>query len=321
MTDLDQQTQRGGDSSNSGASVAVDASPPEVESVPPSIRVLLALLALLLFRWAVYGTVSTATTAEIEARNTLRNLLDQSQGALRAKRYEEALSPLEELSRLQPNNSMYWWDKALVMRALHRPRDEVAALEQFVKLSPLPDEACPRLPFTYHDLGMPREERDALERCSKFAPNDSELAFHLGHSYEMEGQIDRALEIYTEASKHNANADVEAGIGRMLLRKGKPSAAYQAVAAALARNPNNSDALLVAGLAVMRQGKPDDAKVLLERGMARSDDSDVRFALGMVAEIKGKRREALAQYDAALKFNPDNKDAQLRRARLAPPGN
>jgi tetratricopeptide (TPR) repeat protein len=301
--------------------MAVDASPYEVESVPPSVRVLLALVALILFRWAVFGTVSTATTAEIEARNKLRNLLDQSQAALREKRYEEALSPLEELSRLQPNSSIYWWDRALVMRALHRPGDEVLALEQFVKLSPLRDEACPRLAFIYRDLVMPREERDAFERCAKFAPNDSEIAFHLGHSYEMEGQVDRALEIYTEASKHNANADVEAGIGRMLLRKGKPAAAYQAVAGALARNPNNSDALLVAGVAVMRQGKPDEAKVLLERGMARSDDSDVRFALGMVAETKGRRREALAHYDAALRFNPDNKDAQSRRARLAPPRN
>jgi tetratricopeptide (TPR) repeat protein len=77
----------------------------------------------------------------------------------------------------------------------------------------------------------------------------------------------------------------------------------------------------VAGLALTRQGKPDEAKVLLERGMARSDDSDVRFALGMVAEIKGKPRDAIAHYDAALKFNPDNEDAKVRRARLAPPRN
>jgi cytochrome c-type biogenesis protein CcmH/NrfG len=130
--------------------------PQEVESVPPSIRVLVAVLALLLFRWAVYGAVSTATTAEIESREKLRTLLDRSQSALRGKRYEDALAPLDELTRLQPNNSMYWWDRAFVMRALHRPKDEIAALEQFIKLSPLPDEACPRLPFLYRDLGLER---------------------------------------------------------------------------------------------------------------------------------------------------------------------
>jgi tetratricopeptide (TPR) repeat protein len=290
----------------------------DIESVPPSLRVLVALVALSIFRWAVYGAVSTATTAEIEANATLRNLLDRSQAAMRTQRYEDALAPLEELTRLQPSNSIYWWDRALVMRALHRPADEAAALEQFVKLSPLPDEACPRLAFLYRDMGMPREARDAFERCAKFAPNDSELAFHLGHSYEMEGQVDRAFEIYSEALKHNVNADVEAGLGRMLLRKGKPAAAYQTVAPVLSRNPNNSDALLVAGLALMRLGKPNEAQVLLERGRARSDDSDVRLALGMVAEMKGKRREALVHYDAALTFNPDNKDARIRRARLAP---
>ncbi|HKQ68789.1 MAG TPA: tetratricopeptide repeat protein [Polyangiaceae bacterium] len=295
----------------------MDASFPEVESVPPSIRVLLAALGLLLFRWSVFGAVSTATTAEIAAQNELKRLIDQSQTALRTNRYQEALLPLEELTRLQPKNHVYWWQRAIVLRALRRPDDEANALEQFVKLSPLPDEACPRLAFTYRELGKPREELDAFERCARFDPNDSEMAFYLGHAYEMGGQVDRALGVYTEALKHNINADVEAGVGRMLLRKGKPTEAYRAVTPVLARNPNNSDALLVAGLALTRQGKTREAKALLERGALCHDGSDFRYALGVIAEIEGKSGDALSHYDAALRFDPQNQDAKRRRARLA----
>jgi tetratricopeptide (TPR) repeat protein len=246
-------------------------------------------------------------------------LIDRTQVALRAQHFEEALLPLEELTRLQPKNHVYWWQRAIVTGNLHRPREEIDALERFVKLSTLPDEACPRLGVLYRELGLRREALDAFERCANFAPNDSEMAFYLGHAYEMDGQIERALAVYTEALRHNVNADVEAGVGRMLLRQGKPAAAYQAVAAVLARQPNNADALLVAGLALTRQGKHKEAKVLLERGVAHHDGSDLRYALGMIAEVQGKAREALAHYDAAIQFDPDNKDAKGRRARLAPP--
>lgn len=288
----------------------------EAEVIAPSTRVLFAVGALLLFRWSLYSPVSTATSAELGARDNLRLLVDRSQAALRDKQYESALAPLDELTRMQPKNHVYWWQRALVLGALRRPREEVDVLEQFVKVSPLPGEACPRLPFLYTELGLKSEALDAFKRCSAFSPNDLQDAFYLGHAYERDGQIDRALEVYTEALKHGFNADVEAGLGRMLLRKGKAAAAYEAVAAALARNPHNVDVLLVAGIALSRQGKYAEAKVLLHRGVQRHDDTDLRYALGMIAELQGDAREAVTHYDAALRLDPGNKDAAARRSRF-----
>jgi tetratricopeptide (TPR) repeat protein len=295
-----------------------ESPPQEADAASPPTRVVFAVAALALFQWSVYGQVSMATTAEINAGDKLRNLITLSQAAVRDKRYEEALLPLEELTRLQPKNHVYWWERAAVAEAMGRPTDEIAALEEYTKVSPLPGEACPRLGILYEQIGQKAESLDAFRRCAAFSPNDLVDAFYYGHALERDGQIDKALETYESALKLGVNGDDEAGLGRMLLRKGKPAAAYKAVLPTLQRNANNSDALLVAGLALSRQGKRDAAKVLLERGAGRSDDTDFEYALGIIAEIQGKPRDALARYDAALRFDPDNLDAQHRRARLVP---
>jgi tetratricopeptide (TPR) repeat protein len=291
---------------------------PLPEEAPPSplMRAIVAVLALVLIRWSVYGPVSMETTKEIEAREKLRALIDGSKAALREQRYEDALASLTQLTELQPKNHVYLWERAGVLRALRRPRDEVEALEAYVKVSPLPDDACPRLGFLYLEIGKKAEALDAFKRCAAFNPNSLEDQFHYGHALEREGDVDAALAVYEQALVRGSNGDVEAGRGRMLLRKGRAAAADEAVAPTLRRNPNNSDALLVAGLARLRRGKREEAKALLERGAARHDDTDFRYALGIIAELSGKRREALAHYDAAIRLDPDNEDARARRARL-----
>lgn len=292
------------------------ASLPEEEPSSPLLRAIAAALALVLFHWSVYGPVSMETTKEIETREKLRALVDGSKAALRDRRYDEALASLTQLTELQPKNDVYWWERASVLAALHRPRDEAEALEGYAKVSPLPDEACPRLGFLYREIGMKAESLDAFERCAAFNANNLENQFFYGHALEREGDVDAAFAVYQQALTRGFNGDVEAGLGRMLLRKGNPAAAHQAVVPTLARNPNNSDALLVAGLALSRQGKRDEAKALLERGAARHDNTDFRYALGVIAEVQGKPREALAHYDAAIRLDPDNEDARARRARL-----
>ena len=54
----------------------------------------------------------------------------------------------------------------------------------------------------------------------------------------------------------------------------------------------------------------------LEHGLHMRNDSDVRLALGMLAEAEHKRDEALAHYAEALKLDPDNRDVKVRQARL-----
>lgn len=288
----------------------------EEEPVPSSLRAVVAGLVLLFFRFAVYAPVSMVTTKEMDAQQKLRSLIQGSQAAVRDNRYEEALAPLEELTRLQPKNHVYWWQCAHVASALKRPQQEVRYLEEFVKVAPIPGEACPRIPFLYAELGDKLASRSAFARCAEYSPNDLQDQFYYGYSLERDGEIDKALQVYENALKRGTNGDVESGYGRMLLRKSKPAAALVAVTPTLKRNPNNVDALLVAGIALSRQGKLDEARKLLERGAARHDDSDFQFALGSIAESQGRVQDAVKHYDASLVLDPNNRDAQVRRQRF-----
>ncbi len=292
-----------------------DSLPPEEEqSSAPAARALVAIAGLVLFRWAVYGPVSMATTKEVDAREKLQALLDSSQAALRNKRFEDAVHPLEELTRVQPKNHVYWWQRATVLAELGRLSEQAEVLEQFVKIAPLPGEACPELPFAYRDLGKKVEALDAFKRCAAFSPDDLQDAFYYGYALERELRNDEAFEIYRAALAKGTSSDLEAGLGRMYLRKGQPSAALKTVQPTLERNPNNTDALLVAGIAQTRLGKYAQAKATLERGAARHDESDVQYALGVVAEITGHPAEALAHYEASIRFDDRNEDAKTRRA-------
>jgi tetratricopeptide (TPR) repeat protein len=298
-----------------------DSAPPEEEqSSAPAARAIFALAGLLVFRWSVYGPVSMATTKEVDARAKLQALLESSQAALRTKRFEDAIHPLEELTRIQPKNHVYWWQRATVLAQLGRPHEQVEVLEQFVKVAPLPGEACPQLPFTYRDMGMSAEALDAFKRCAAFSPDDLQDAFYYGYALERALENDAAFEVYTTALKKGTSADLEAGLGRMYLRRSRPAAALQAVQPTLARNPNNTDALLVAGIALTRLGKYTQARATLERAASRHDDSDIQYALGVVAEITGHPKEALAHYEAAIRFDDRNQDAKTRRALVLPRG-
>lgn len=294
-----------------------DAASARPEPEAPWFRVLVAVGAILLFRWAVLGEVSKSTSEEAAAEAKLRAAAERWQTSAREGRHADALAALEELTTLNPRNHVYWWERAGECHTLRRFDDEVSALEHFVKVAPLPREACPRLPLLYQQLGRKSEAVDALERCVGFAPDDKEVAYYLGYAYERQGQLDRALATYRQALTHGENGDVRTGLARVLLHKGKAAEAYETVSPVLARKPDDVDALLVAGMALTRLGKRADAKKALDRGVAlRPSDPDLHIALAMLAESRGDTAAARASCDAALRLDPENKDAKTLRARL-----
>ena len=197
--------------------MVVDERPLDEDAISPAVRALFAVAALALLRWTYYRTgVRTATTAQRSSkrrRSCAAYIASRRKEALRDQDYARALPPLMALNRIQPRNHVYLWQRALVLGALHRPLEEIEALEQFVKVSPVPGEACPRLAFLYREQGMGREALDAFARCAGYSPNDMQDAFYYGHALEADGQIDRALEVYEQATKHGANEDDEAEPG------------------------------------------------------------------------------------------------------------
>src|SRR5688572_30827559 len=101
----------------------------------------------------------------LASRKHTHELVTRAHRALGERRHADALQPLLRLTGAYPRNHVYLHELAQVYEVLRLPGKEVEALEQFVKLSPAPWEACPRLGKAYRELGRHEDSLRAFERC------------------------------------------------------------------------------------------------------------------------------------------------------------
>jgi hypothetical protein len=135
-------------------------------TVTPVVMALLLALDLL-------GTPSCTATAPLEA--TLR-LTD----ALIARGHaDEALAHLLPLRNAPEADAILDRQVARAYAALRRPVEEAAAWEAFLRKSPTPADACPRLIALFEASNEPGRLVTAAERCLTLDPDQPEVLAHL----------------------------------------------------------------------------------------------------------------------------------------------
>jgi tetratricopeptide (TPR) repeat protein len=266
--------------------------------------------ALSVFRPAFPSSEAIAVARSRELAARIRLLLGGG-------RYEDALAPTQEIVRINPANQVYIRQLAGIYDHIGRPADAAAAWEQFVDHSPTPVEACPAIGWAYEKIGDTAKALDAHRRCVTFAPGDPDMSFYLGHAYERSGDLARAKEAYQAGlSLAPAYSDLQLGLARIDLREERPGEALRKAQEALARNAENCDALLVAGLASMRL-KERTAQPYLEQGSSLCPkDPDFTVALATLARARGRVQEARRLYQKVLKDHPSHLEAREGLARL-----
>ena len=98
-----------------------------------------------------------------------------SREAFSNARWEEALAPTLALVERFPSQQVYSDRLARIYYGLGRPADEAAAWEQFVEVSPTPEDACPAMGHAYLRAGDHQASVRAFERCKDFDPMNGEL--------------------------------------------------------------------------------------------------------------------------------------------------
>ncbi len=274
---------------------------------------------LCLFYWALYATRSEepsnapAGAPVLDAAESER-LARESDELARAGRTDEAIDDLHKLRAVYPQNHIYIRRLAMLYGKIGRRREEAELWEEFMKVAPTPEEACPALGEAYRKQDLIDRALDAHQRCLEINPKNSDAYFFLGHVHELERHADRARELYERGLSFNpTHADLELGVARLDLRAGKPAAAEARARAVLEHHHDYVDALLVLGLALWQERRPVAARAALERGVAKSERYvDFHLALGEIAEAEGLRDEALRRYRRALELDPES--ARVRRA-------
>jgi Tfp pilus assembly protein PilF len=142
--------------------------------------------------------------------------------------------------------------------------------------------------------------------------------FYLARAHEQHGAIEIAERLYRQGFERRASyTDFGVGLARVLLREGNEEQARKLADGIVQKNPNNSDALLVLGLAYQRRGDRKAARNYLERGADLSArDPDFQLALARLAEGDGDLNGALMHYTKAVAIQGAGSEAAERLALL-----
>lgn len=157
-----------------------------------------------------------------------------------------------------------------------------------------------------------------LKRGSEAYPTDTSLHVDLGMAYLGLGQTaDAEREFVTAVNLSPFNTLAHNELGEAYSDEGRFADAEVQFRAALTLEPN-AEAWLGLGLARWRQGDASEAEIDFKNaGRASATDGRIHFLLGLLYGSTGRRAEAIAEYQAGFKLDPNNAQARAAYAKLA----
>jgi tetratricopeptide (TPR) repeat protein len=284
------------------------------------LRILPPALALCVYYYALYGDFtefkkfSPAQQSSKLSEDDSRQLLDSSEELRRQGQPEKALQLVSQLRTAYPQNHIYMRQTAELYHQLGRFKEEAAAWEEFMRVSPLPVEGCPQIGIAYQTIGQIEQAIGAFQRCVEIDSKNLDFAYYLGYAYESSRQFDRAAQIYQKAiAEDEKNMDLRVGLARVRMHQLNHTQALEIAARVLKQSPSNVDAMLVMGLSLWHQGNLSQARQYLEKGVAlTSQYTEFYVALGKISEQENQKGKAREAYARALKLEPNNHEIAQR---------
>lgn len=226
--------------------------------------------------------------------------------AVEAEQWDDALRVTLELVDRFPARPGYLARLAQIYNRMHRPVDEVAAWERFMRAAPRPGQACPMIGKAYRGLGQYEHAIDAFTRCLAADPANASLVYFVGLGHEWAGEFGLAREHYAHAlAMAPPGYESRVAMARVDLHQDALAAARDGAVAVLTQVPTHVEAALVAGLAEQRAGHRAAARRHLELAAKLSPDYfDVRLALGILEYSESRIREARGHFEAAYLSDP-----------------
>lgn len=262
-----------------------------------------------------------------EAENGYRRLLAEDPdnaevlhllGILRAQRGDlpEAHELVERAGELAPDNAAFRHTLGEMYLIEGRLDEAQQAYDQARQLNP-------NLASAHAGLGQVaflRGDIDAAEGHFRVAlradENDVQALTGLGNVAQSRGDSARALQLLTQAAGFApGNPLIQASYARAMLDEGMLDFAARALDNALGAKPDYALAQLLRADLHVRKGAFAEAQPIFESLLARGEQIAAAYTgLGDIARAQGLHDEAIAQYEAALRVQPDLHHAAIRRA-------
>ena len=163
-------------------------------------------------------------------------------------------------------------------------------------------------------LGKPDEAYSHFQAAAEINPLDPMSRSNLGVYLQEHGRLPEAMEQYNRTIHLTSDAGLlaatYANLGAAYRKLGEDEKARDSYDQALQLNPNQSNAYLGLGQLLEKQNRLDDAISNYSKSVELRPTDTGFLLLGHALESAGRRPQALAAYQAALKLSPEMPEAQ-----------
>jgi tetratricopeptide (TPR) repeat protein len=169
------------------------------------------------------------------------------------------------------------------------------------------------------EQGRETEALAALAESLRLLPEQPRALFNAGLSLTNLGRLEEAVVSYAKAVELDPKyVDPRINLGLLLLERGEGAAALVHLAEAARLAPDLPEALSAWGSALAQAGRLGEAEAALNRALANTTDpaqsASIHFNLGNVGMASGRPDEAVREFGAAARLDPDNTAAHFNLA-------
>jgi tetratricopeptide (TPR) repeat protein len=211
---------------------------------------------------ANYNLYSDPLMSEVVAEGVSAiQLWERAKSFLDNGNYEQAARGLKQVVELRPSNPDVHLQLAIAYGNLGNLGLSRHHLERSVELAPDLVDSRVRLATVLLELQKPAEAVPHLARVLELAPDDPDAGWLLGKAQVLAGDLAAGLASFahTEAAALDIPAWAHNEYGRALAQAGRTDAALTHFRAALAKDPENVQALFFLGLVLEGLGRIDEA--------------------------------------------------------------
>lgn len=171
--------------------------------------------------------------------------------------------------------------------------------------------------IAYYKAGFPNAAKVLLLSELGTSPSDARVYYYLGGVYFNENKPDSASYYYKQGLALDAeNPYCQIGLAQLLIKNDPDQAADQIKDVLKGKNKKNPDILIAAGRAFLNNGMP--AEALAYQELAKKADAKyapVYVFAGDIAFIKKNMGNSCSEYEQAIYFDPDCKEAYIKYAK------
>ena len=273
-------------------------------------------------RWLVFSSKANTAYTQLflthideKGESTPPVLLERFTGSDRAANIPEFVAlPAEAIAQIKEQ----FLDAYSFLRAgmaNERTGDYPGAVRSYQRgLDVAPDnvELLNALGFALFQQGKSREAVVALERAIAIDPKHAKAHNNLALAAIDSGELELAEAHYRESLAIKEQPAIYNDLGFVLEREGLPDEAAEMYRKAIKLDPGSASAQYNLGSSLARSGKYAEAESHLRIALKKNPNTQTYTGLGIVLGQLGRKDEAIASLQAAIKADPKNVTAQQK---------